>query len=190
MTGGGGSRSGGGGGVETNCEKLRKIAGKLPKIAGNHGKLRENCNTVGNPPYPSTCNSSGQVAQIFPLSHTKGPWAGVSHNRYRTSTPRSCRKLEPQMAHRGTVPSFATGTCCSTLPLHPHNQPHVPSSRDQTQQPPRTLPQGGVSQMVMPYCWWQKKGRTECGTPANGRCQTHIAAWPCGTGRNRSVILI
>ena len=23
---------------------------------------------------------------------------------------------------------------------------------------------------------------------ANGSCQTHFAAWPCGTGRNRSVI--
>ena len=62
------------------------------------------------------------------------------------------------------------------------------SSRDQSQQPPTTLAQGRVSQMVMPYCRWQKKRETECGTPANGSCQTHIAAWPCGTGRNRSVI--
>ena len=75
----------------------------------------------------------------------------------------NCRKLrgncEPQMAHQGIVPSSATGTCCNTLPLHPHNQSHISSSRDQTQQPPQTVAQGRVSQMVMPYCWWQKKKR-------------------------------
>ena len=154
--------------LRKNCEKLRKIA----------EKLRKNCDVVSGPPEPSRCNNSGQVAQKLVL-HVFAPEAStfcvlagapclqrviarmffvdekqVYHSRCRTSTPHCCQKCGPQRAHQGTVPSFATETCCSILPLHPHDQPRVFSSKNHTQQPPQT---GAVSQMQMPCCWCKKK---------------------------------
>ena len=60
-------------GVESNCEKLRKNCGKLRKIAE---KLRKNCDVVSGHLEPSTCNSSGQVAQNCQnFTETNSPWA-------------------------------------------------------------------------------------------------------------------
>ena len=53
--------------------KLRKNCGKLRKIAE---KLRKNCDVVSGHLEPSTCNSSGQVAQNCQnFTETNSPWA-------------------------------------------------------------------------------------------------------------------
>ena len=53
--------------------KLRENCGKLRKIAG---KLRKNCDVVSGHLEPSTCNSSGQVAQNCQnFTETNSPWA-------------------------------------------------------------------------------------------------------------------
>ena len=105
--------------------QVRKIAGKLQEIAGKLGYCK--------PPYLTL-----KVQQF---------WTGGSDLFFRSCQRSTGSTITGGAPHQGIVPSSATGTCCNTLPQHPHNQPHV-SSRDQTQQLPQTLAQGKLREIA------------------------------------------
>ena len=75
-------------------------------------------------------------------------------------------KHEPQAADFSTMQynGRSKGSCCCRHSIcaaawkqrHTiRKSVHVSFSRNQTQLPPQTLTRVRVTQMVMPYCWWQ-----------------------------------